>query len=158
MERYDGDMRIPFFKQRTNEYCGPAVLQMTLRAYGVRATQTRLAEEAGTNTARGTTLAGVVRALRKHGLHVDAAHKRTIAQVRKALRARKLVIICYTERAWNWGHYSIVRGFRGKYILLQDPAEHDGKTAPFTIEEFEKRWYDNKFTRSVRWAAFVSEK
>jgi ABC-type bacteriocin/lantibiotic exporter with double-glycine peptidase domain len=150
-------MRIPFFKQRTNEYCGPAVMQMTLHAYGMRATQKALALEAGTNKARGTTLVGLVRALRKRGLQVEAAHNRSVRQLRAALRAKKIVIVCYTERAWNWGHYSIVRSFRGKYIILQDPAEHGGKPAPFTIEDFEKRWRDSKFTRSVRWAAFVGK-
>lgn len=148
-------MRIPFFKQINSDYCGPAVLQMILCARGIKITQKKAAALAHTSRARGTMPTGLVAALRKNGLMVAVKSGCTIRDLKRALAGHKLPIVCYTERRWNWGHYSIVLGFKGNHIILQDPAEHLGKHAPFTTKEFEKCWEDPKFTKSDHWAAFV---
>ena len=147
---------IPFFRQRTGAYCGPAVMQMILRTHGMKATQDALAREAKTVHETGTSIANVVKTLRKHGFTVDAAHGRSVADLKRALIRGWIVIVCFTERASDEGHYAIVLGFKGKHIVLHDPAQHLGKHAPFTIKEFETRWKDRLFTRSRRWAAFVA--
>jgi ABC-type bacteriocin/lantibiotic exporter with double-glycine peptidase domain len=152
-------MKIPFFPQLNEHYCGPAILQMTLAAYGIEAPQERLAQEARTplDMHSGTELVHMVAVLRSYGLEVDASQNRNIEAVVGALQKDAIVIICYTEPVEEWGHYAIVKEFRGDNIVLIDPDSRTGETSLLT-EEFERRWQDPLFTKSVRWAAFVSKK
>jgi ABC-type bacteriocin/lantibiotic exporter with double-glycine peptidase domain len=149
-------MRLPFFKQRTNEYCGPAVLAMILRAHGIYRTQDQLAREAGTTFETGTSIKGLVSTLQKHGFTVNAKQRRSIKDLQRALSRDQIVIVCFTERKSQWGHYAIVRAIKGSHIVLIDPAEHLGRHAPFTLKEFDARWCEYLYTHTNHWAAFVS--
>ena len=152
-----------FRRQRTNYYCGPAVLQMVLAFFGIRKTQRELARLAKTDkesgraygAETGTSIKNMVATLRKLGLKVEANNYCTLTDIKLALRQNKVPIVCFTERRLNWGHYAIVMGFRGTYIELLDPAEPRGDGGPMTITEFKHRWKDPLFTKTTRWAAFV---
>ncbi len=146
-----------FKRQRTNYYCGPAVIQMAASVLGKRITQHEAAKLARTTERVGTSLANLVAALRKLGTTVDESQHRTIGDIKRAIKKGEVVIVCFTERHFNWGHYAIVAGFKKNYIELIDPAEKLGTGAPMTVKEFEKRWQDPLHTKSVRWAAFVSQ-
>jgi len=143
-----------FKRQRTNYYCGPAVLQIVASALGTRITQDEAAKLAHTNKKSGTSISNLVRVLNKFGT-VDAAEHRTVADIKKALAQGRVIIVCFTERHFNWGHYALVVEFKGKNIKLLDPAEKSGTGEPMTVKEFESRWKDPLYTKSVRWAAFV---
>ncbi|MBP9710925.1 MAG: C39 family peptidase [Candidatus Pacebacteria bacterium] len=154
-----------YFKhQRTEYYCGPAILQIVLAAFGIRKTQRELARLAKTDKEfgrasgkeTGTSITNMLRVLRSFGLHVDAGNNMTIVQLERALAQHKIPIVCFTERQENWGHYSLVSGFKNGYIKLLDPAEPQGKGKPMTVAEFKTRWRDPLHTKTVQWAAFVS--
>lgn len=155
--------KIPFSRQRTEYYCGPAIMQMVLAAYGIRATQRQLAEQAktdkafgrATGTETGTSISNLITTLKLYGAKVDAKNHRTIVEIKQALKSNKAVIVCFTERHLNWGHYALVIGFTGKYIKLLDPAEQGGAGEPMTIQGFKRRWNDPLHTKSIQWAAFV---
>ena len=146
---------IPFFKQLDDHSCGPATLQMVLGAYGIEITQKAAAEEARTTEEIGTSTAAIVAVLEKYGLKVEAGNGRALEDLKRATAEEKIVIICYTERGDNWGHYSLVLGFEDGNIILLDPQEENGEHPPFPTQEFEERWNDPLFTQSDHWAAFV---
>ncbi len=147
--------KIPFFPQQNEYYCGPATLQMTLEAYGISKSQRSLAKLAQTNKKVGTSIVGMVKTLRHFNLTVHASNNRSLSDIKKALRAGEVAIICYTEPLMEWGHYAIVQNITDKRIHLVDSDARDGKTS-LLLAEFKRRWHDALFTKTVRWAAFVS--
>jgi ABC-type bacteriocin/lantibiotic exporter with double-glycine peptidase domain len=147
-------MRIPFYRQQNSFYCGPAIIQMAVGAFGTRITQKEAARRAGTTHTHGTKTAALVRALKSFGLRIEAGNNKNLSLLRRALTQGSIVVVCYTEPILEWGHYAIVKEFRGKNIILIDPDARTGKTS-LRIEEFKKRWKDPLFTRSVRFAAII---
>jgi len=128
---------------------------MILAALGIRSSQPTLAKAAKTNKKIGTSPSNLVKVLRQHKLPVRAGSNRTLKEIRQALRAGEIVIICYTEPILEWGHYALVRSITEKHIHLLDSDARTGKTT-LLLGEFKRRWHDPLFTKTVRWAAFVS--
>ncbi len=64
--------------------------------------------------------------------------------------------MCYTEPSWEWGHYVILTEVTNDTVILCDPDADRGACAPLPREEFERRWRDPLFTKTERWAAFVT--
>lgn len=152
---YYKQVRIPFFKQQNDYYCGPAVIKMTLAAHGINLSQRTLAREAQTNARIGTGTKGMVQTFKRHHLVISAKNRNTLYELEQALAEKKLVVICYTECTDNAGHYAIVKKIGKKFITLLDPAEKDGQALRLTIGEFQKRWKDPLYTKTLRWAAFA---
>ncbi|HWB34360.1 MAG TPA: cysteine peptidase family C39 domain-containing protein [Candidatus Paceibacterota bacterium] len=150
-------MQIPLIQQENDYYCGPAIIEMILGAYGKKITQNEAAKLAGTTEAVGTSLDGLIDALRKEGFSIDVAENRTIDDLQHALQSDEIVIVNYTEPVWEWGHYAIAEKIDGDTVTLIDPDSRTGRTS-MLIEEFERRWKDPLFTKATRWAAFVSKK
>ena len=154
MEIMEGAVERVHMRQRTDYYCGPAVIQMALRLRRIRITQKEAARLARTNKKVGTRPQSLVAVLRSYGLRVRGGNNRTLAEVRAALKRGEAVIVCYTERHWGWGHYSLVRSADLARVELIDPAE-SARVSAMTTMEFRRRWKDPLFTKTVRWAAFV---
>ncbi|HVV14944.1 MAG TPA: cysteine peptidase family C39 domain-containing protein [Candidatus Paceibacterota bacterium] len=150
-------MNIPHVLQENDYFCGPAIIAMTLGAFGRTITQQEAAVLAQTNEEVGTPIEGLVGALKGLGLSVDAAEKRTIDDLAAAVSEEKVCVVCYTEPVLEWGHYAIVEKIEKGAITLIDPDSRTGTTS-LVLEEFERRWKDPLFTKSERWAAFVSAK
>jgi ABC-type bacteriocin/lantibiotic exporter with double-glycine peptidase domain len=146
--------KIPFFKQQNSYYCGPAIIQMVYSAYGVRITQKEAGRLAKSNSVRGTTVKDLVAVLKEPGFTVTAGENKTLATIKNALKKDAIVIVCYTEPVLEWGHYAIVEKISGGKITLIDPDSRTGTTS-LLLEEFNKRWRDPLFTKTVRWAAIV---
>ncbi len=153
---------IPFFRQINEHYCGPAVLQMTLAAQGIKVSQKKLAKEAHTPMTRhsGTELKHMVSVLRAHGLRVRGGNRKSLADIRAALKTKAIVIVCWEEPEFYGGHYVIVRGIEKGEIVLQDPDEKPPKETDlrYPVRIFSKNWKDDIYTKSLRWAAFVTAK
>lgn len=128
---------------------------MIAGAYGGAITQHDAALLANTNEQTGTSTEGLVAALVSRGLRVDAAESRSINDVREALGREHIAVVCYTEPVLEWGHYAIVESVQDDTVTLIDPDARTGKTS-LKLDEFERRWKDPLFTKTVRWAAFVS--
>lgn len=140
-------------RQRTGYYCGPAVLQILLRARGTHLTQDTIAKAAKTTDA-GTSPAHIEAALTKYGLKVKHAEHQTIADLHTALKAGHDVIACITEPAGD-GHYILILGFSGKAVRMLDTNDRR-KIVTMPITNFEKVWFDKIHTKTNHWAAYVS--
>ena len=146
--------RFPHHRQINDWYCGPAVLQMALAGFGIRASQPALAREANTNEKHGTSRAGMLRTLRRHGLRGSARHGRSLAELDAASGAGKAVVVLYVEKEADEAHYAVYLGHgRGK-ILLNDPWHGPRYTIPRA--EFLKRWRGSA-RKWRRWALTVDK-
>ena len=148
--------KIRLSHQINNYFCGPAVAVTLLTAYGIRATQKKVARLAHTTKAAGTSTKGLASALRSFGMQVREDNGRSLRDIHHASREGKTVIVCYTEPRENSGHYAIVERFRGGKIFLWNPDERGNAPISMSVKEFQGRWKDTLFTHSKRWAAFVS--
>jgi len=147
-------MKIRISHQINNHFCGPAVVVTTLRAFGIHATQRQIARIARTKKSVGTSTKELVSVLRRFGVHVTDGDGNTLNKIRKEIQKR-VVIVCYTEPHQEEGHYGIVAGFKGKNILIYTPDERGYAPISIPIKEFESRWKDPLFTKTIRWAAIV---
>lgn len=147
---------IPFFHQKNDHYCGPAVLQMILGAYGIRTSQEKLAQEIGVAgiLKHGTKITILVSMLKKRGFRVSASNRKTLVGIKHAIENGSIVVVCYTEPVFEWGHYAIVKQIDAKKIILIDPDTRTGRTSMATAE-FKRRWKDPLFSKTVRWAAII---
>ena len=150
---------ISYFPSENDDYCGPAVLQMVLAAFGISKTQDELAIEAGTprTPEAGTAPAAMVRVLKSYGLSVDAGESQNLLEVSKALQRDAIPIVCFTEPTWEWGHYAIVADVTEREVFLCDPDTDRGACHAMAREEFERRWHDHQFTKTNKWAAYASK-
>ena len=150
-------MAIPFFKQITKDTCGPAALQMALAAHGMRVSQRLLTKQAKTPTHQnfGTTTKNMMLVLKQYKILATAKNRNGLKDIIKALGERKIIIVCYSERETNAGHYALLTKVGKKFVTLLDPAYKNGTVPKLSIEEFILRWKDRRYTKTLRWAAFV---
>lgn len=148
-------MKFRLSHQINDHYCGPAAAVTVLRAFGIRATQRTIARIAHTNKKVGTSTKNLVFALRSFGLTVEARNKYSVRDLQRAFKEGEATIVCYTEPKQHEGHYAVLAGFRGENILLLSPDELGYGPISMPIKEFESRWKDPLFTKTIRWAAFV---
>lgn len=132
---------------------------MIFRNAGIKVSQERLAREIGREKIfrRGTRIKELLAMFRKYGFQVQARNNHTLSNLQTALRAGKIVVVCFTEPVWEWGHYSLVRKIGKKKVFFIDPDVAEGKRS-LSIEEFKRRWRDPLHTKTVRWAAIVEKK
>lgn len=142
---------IPFpqFRQSTEWSCGATALQMVLAYYGIDSREGRLRAQAGTTPKRGTTVAGMQRVVREHGLRFTAKQQMTASDVQQYIRKKIPVILvlqAWTKKKnvnwrndWNDGHYVIAIGYNARYIIFADPASIHRTV--LTYSELEQRWH-----------------
>jgi ABC-type bacteriocin/lantibiotic exporter with double-glycine peptidase domain len=146
-------MPVKFYKRQLNSYyCGPAVMQLVLRARNIRITQKQLATEA-TTTEIGTSPSNLVATLAGYGLSVQAAQKQTLSDIARALRAGKHIIACITDE--GEGHYILpVKVTRGTVEYID--TLHRARVRTVSRREFLAVWHDPLLTKTYRWAAYIS--
>lgn len=145
----------PFQETLHKGYCGPAVLKMVLRYYGIEKSEKELAKLAGTTKNGGTDDKTIARVLKKFGLKSEIRNNTNLSDVKKCLDRGVPVIVDwftrgrkdYPDSAVADGHYSIVVGLDKKFIYLQDPEI--GKIRKLARDDFLRVWFDysGKFLR-----------
>jgi ABC-type bacteriocin/lantibiotic exporter with double-glycine peptidase domain len=128
---------------------------MLLRSRGTRKTQKEISRYTKTTIKKGTSTQGLLGGLAHYGFRVRGAERQSISALTKSLKKGLVVIVCYTERHWNWDHYAIVLAVSKNSITLLDPAESK-KRLTLPLKEFKKRWKGPLFTYTDRWAGFVA--
>ena len=135
---------LPYSKQETEYYCGPAVVQMLLAHVGIIFTQAELAKELGTLPSVGTNADAIVALLTHHGMHVTRRNGATIADIRDALAAKELVLVGYIEADENVPHYVLVTAVTDDSIVFTDPDGTYGPNHSIPLTLFEERWRDDQ--------------
>lgn len=142
---------VPVVQQETNYTCGPAIAAAVLRYFGTIATESQLADEAGTGP-DGTSFEAMADVFRKHGMNVSVRADLTPKEIKRLLQRGYLVVLAlqawneivpplggYTGE-WDSGHYVVPVAVDSDSILFQDPAVA-GRRAYLTHAEFLSRWH-----------------
>ena len=117
--------KVPQVMQMEALECGAACLTMILAYYGRWVPLERVRADCGVSR-DGSKASNVLKAARSYGL---AAKGMTYST--EALR-RKGTFPCILF--WNFNHFVVLRGFKGKYALINDPARGQVKVP---LEQFE---------------------
>ena len=136
-------LNLPFFKQETDYYCGPAVLQMILQFYGQTLSQTELAQIAGT-TSTGTSPTRLLEAAQTLGLQTKVIEPATISELKSLIDEGLPVVVNFTEPESNFfGHYAIAVNYDATWLYLQDPDSDVGPQTKYDWIDFDQRWHDH---------------
>jgi len=142
-------MNVPFFKQQTDWFCGPAVIQSVLAAFGIEATQKELATELGTASWKGTDRADMGRPLRRRGLEARSHTLSSVADMGQFLSRGWVVMVNYIEPSEEICHFAVVIRVTAKRIYFVDPW--NGPNFSLPVAEFVSRWYGCAKKSRERW-------
>jgi|SRR3989344_1161643 len=146
-------INIPFYKQKNEYYCGPAVLQMVFEFLGIKKTQEQLAEALGTTEELGTTNKAMSRVTSRSGFSVVAKEGMTIDEVKDFLNNGLPVIVDFIEPKDSWQHFAILKGHEDNNLIFNDST--NGEDFIMSEDDFLSRWHDpNKGYK--QWAMVIS--
>ena len=131
---------IPYRKQETHVYCGPAIVQMILATYGKEVSQQSIAREMGTDE-QGTPVVRIEDFLTSHGFLVRRTNGADWDDIENALDAGSIVVIGYIEPTDEKAHYSIVVSATDRVLSLLDPWV--GEEHILLRDAFIERWKDD---------------
>ena len=136
-------------KNEQEGFCGPAVIQDIIHREGMFATQSEIADACRTTNKDGTTHLGLLMGAREMGLRVFKVQGLRIDQLADFLPKHHIVVNWMDgEDEENDGHYSLFEKIEDNKVYLHDYT--------FTVEEFDKKWYDiDRGQRVNRWAMLV---
>ncbi|MBR2736914.1 MAG: NHLP family bacteriocin export ABC transporter peptidase/permease/ATPase subunit [Firmicutes bacterium] len=121
-----GVARVPVIMQMETLECGAAALAMILAYYGKWIPLEQVRVDCGVSR-DGSNARNILRAARNYGLSVKAFRKEP-----ENLRANG-PFPCMIH--WNFNHFVVLRGFRGNYAYLNDPARGSIRVS---MQEFDR--------------------
>jgi len=145
-------LRFPYYRQSNDWSCGAASLRMALGAFGVRGTEAGFRKMLGTNARTGTTREALRKVARAYGFVARAGHGKDLAELARATKAGRAVVVLYKEKEADEAHYAIFLGVTGKRVILHDPWH--GPRYKLPRAEFLKRWRGTA-SRWRRWALVI---
>jgi len=133
-------LKVPFYKQKTIYYCGPACLQMVFGFFGLKKSQEEIAKQTKTNEKNGTLHKNMVNIILKNGFYCYVNNNSTLHEVKHLIDIGIPVIVNYLESSNDEVHYAIITGYEKDYLILNDPW--NGKDLKLTNNFFKARWFD----------------
>lgn len=142
-------IEVPYFEQKKDYTCGPAVLRMVAAFFGASYTPEQLYKITSPDPDTGTRNKDMERAVKKLGLSVYSKNKADIKDIRNFIDKGLPVIVNFIEpRGKQEGHYSLVVGLTNEEIIFNDPGY--GESFRMGIAEFLSRWR-SEFEPFQRW-------
>lgn len=140
------NMRIPYFKQQKDWWCGPAVMQMALASFGVKKTQVQLTCELKTKKDDiGTKNKNMLNIAKSYLPKSQKFQRKRFTELRKNLARNHVIILSYFYEPDKTGHFAIVKKITRTRICLLDPEAGPNKS--YGLKHFKKIWHDNEGTR-----------
>lgn len=148
-------LNVPYFKQDTIYTCGPTSLQMVLSFYGIRESESALAEELKSTAENGTYHKNMLEAVLRRGLYCYINDESNLEELRSLLGNGIPVIVRYLERERNEDHYGVVVGLSDEVVAINDPWA--GERVHFSREEFIARWKCDLLGDCAQWLMAVAK-
>lgn len=142
-------MKIPYFRQVKDYYCGPAALQMVLAYYRIKISQAALAGLLGTTKKSGTRRQALAAVARCFGFKTYCLTNANLRQVERLLKSNVPVIVNYFLKGEGVGHYAVVIGLTSQEIILADPEY--GRRHQLSQKEFMDCWFGYHKKTNRRW-------
>lgn len=153
---------VPYHRQITNYYCGPASLEMLFDFYGPDIPQPEIAEVART-APDGTYTNEMIRAVHFSNLSTSAGgHEHITGYTARSLgyaafeqwdmtidQLKSLIVAGYPVIVLTTWHFRVAVGYSSTRIVFQD--SYYGENTSMTYEEFNHDW-----DYSSHWALFVA--
>ena len=147
---------VPYFEQKKDYTCGPAVMRMVAAFFGTHYTLEQLYEIASPDPDAGTRNKDMIKVAKKLGFSVYSKNKASIKDIKKFLNKDLPVIVNFIEpRGKEEGHHSLIVGITDREIIFNDPAYGQGFS--MGIAEFLSRWRSG-FEPYQRWMMVVMPK
>ncbi|RJO59401.1 hypothetical protein C4546_02175 [Candidatus Parcubacteria bacterium] len=140
-------LKLPYFKQINGYACGPAVLQMLLRHYGIAKSQKTLFRQAKTNSKVGTSTTNMVKVLKAYGLKTREFNSANFDILTREIKKSQPILVKYLEPGENEVHYAIVLGLKRENLILNDPWH--GRAYAFPKKAFRLRWRNLKHPKRL---------
>ncbi len=121
-----GIAKVPVMIQLETLECGAVSLAMCLAYYGLYLPLEQMRKECGVSR-DGSNLKNIYLVAKKYGLDPHA-YRFSTGQLRQNATFPCIIY-------WDFNHFVVLRGFRGKYAYLNDPAQG---TVKMPLQEFEK--------------------
>lgn len=149
-------LNVPDVRQSNGYSCGSSSLLSILYYYKkFDGNESELSKELKTNSKDGTKPQNIVNVAKKYGLNPELKQHSSIEELKAEIEEGNPVIVNYqawpdkskTEEEWQKdysdGHYSVLIGFKGDDIVLEDPSVL-GKRIKIPVGEFMDRWHDKE--------------
>lgn len=133
-------MKIPYLKQETNYTCGAACMRMILASMNIKKSEKQISNLLKTNKKIGTWHKQIPELAEKYKLDYIIERKGKISDLRKLLKEKWKIIICYIYN--KEPHYSIIKKINWHSIHLINPANKNKDR--YLIPSFKKRWRDKE--------------
>ena len=121
-----GVAKVPVVMQMEALECGAASLAMIMAYYGTWYPLEKVRVDCGVSR-DGSSARNILKAARSYGMTADGYHYELDAFKENGEYP------CIVH--WNFEHFVVLKGFKGKYAYLNDPARGDVKV---TMEEFDQ--------------------
>ncbi len=121
-----GVAKVPVIMQMEMLECGAACLSMVMAYYGLWVPLEQVRVACGVSR-DGSSARNILLAARNYGMSTDAYRCEP-----EALR-KDMEFPCIIH--WNFNHFVVLKGFKGKYAFINDPGRGEVKV---TMEEFDK--------------------
>ena len=136
--------------------CGAASLSMILAYYGKHLPLEQLRIETGVSR-DGCSAGNIMRAAKKYGMECHGYRKEP-----DALRTQKMPCIIH----WNFNHFVVLEGFKGRHAYINDPAVGRRKLTPEELDEsftgivltFQPGERFEKQKKADTWKSFIGQR
>lgn len=135
-------MKIPYRKQETDFYCGPASLQMAYAFFHKRVSQKELAKRLKIKRLSGTKNSELVRVAVEDGFSCFVKQHASAHDIRRQMKKGCIVIVNFIEPVHDYGHFAVVKRLTASKILLADPW--NGDHFEMNMKDFLSRWHGSK--------------
>ena len=132
--------------QETDDWCGPAVVQMVLLAAGIKNSQKEIAKDI-TNKWWGTGQNIMMAYLSRHFKLVNFKINATLKDIKYHLGKGHIIVVNWwddTDDDLPDGHYTIIADYlkKNRKIIMVDPSGSRKGLWKMDFKEFRNRWYD----------------
>lgn len=139
-------IKIPYYKQQTEYTCGPASVRMILASFGIKKSESQIAQKVLVTKKFGTSRKNIQKLLSFFGIRFTVYSHASLSLADRALQKGNTLIINYFDLPPDpEDHYAVIVGITSSHIILHDP--YWGRYFEIKRTVFLKRWRNQKLKK-----------